>query len=95
MSRARPYLLCVLTLTLASCASFKPAPPSYAPPRIDCAISDPPAKPVPSEPAPTEKSVVVWQLYAFALQQFAAEVLGQRYESAVCVKDLRDKGIVR
>jgi hypothetical protein len=50
---------------------------------------------IPIEPALDEKSVTIWQLYAFALQEYAGDLLGQRVETAVCVKDLRDKGVIR
>jgi hypothetical protein len=55
----------------------------------------PPRVAIPDEPALGEKSVTIWQLYAFALQEYAGDLLGQRVETAVCVKDLRDKGVIR
>ena len=89
------FLLCVLLPMLASCASYPKGRLAYAPPKVDCAIYDPPATDSPVTPAPTENSVVIWQMYGYAMQEYANGLLGQRLDSALCVKDLKDKGVVR
>ena len=89
------YLLPALCLTLASCASLQKAPPAYVPPRIDCAASDGPGVEIPAEPALAEKSVVIWQLYAFELQELAHDVLMQRVETVVCLKRLREARVIQ
>lgn len=95
MNHAPKYLLCALGLTLASCKSLPVAPPAYVPPRIDCEASTPPRVEVPVQPALTEKSVVIWQLFGLAMTEFADDVLMQRVETAVCLKDLREKRVIR
>lgn len=95
MNRVLLSLLSALGLTLASCASLPKAPPAYVPPKVDCEASTPPRTSVPAVPALTEKSVTVWMLYTFALQEFAGDVLMQRVETAACLKDLRDKEVIR
>ena len=84
-----------LALTLSSCKSLPTDPPAYVPPRIDCAASDGPRVTVPSEPQLSEKSVVIWQLYAFELQELAHNVLMQRVETAVCLKQLREARVIQ
>lgn len=95
MSPVRLFLLCVLGLTFACLTSCRTVEVAYAPPKVDCEALAPPKVAVPDEPALTEKSVTIWQLYAFALQEYAGELLGQRVDTAVCVKYLRDKGVIR
>ncbi len=92
---ARPFLLCALIPMLASCEKVRPAPPEYVPPKIDCGIFDPPAVKIPLAPDPKEKDVAVWQLNAFAWQQYGEHVLLQRVGSAECVMELRKRGIVK
>lgn len=95
MNRVLLSLLCVPSLMAASCASLPTAPPVYVPPKVDCEASTPPRVDVPNVPQLAEKSVVIWQLYAFALQEFAGDVLMQRVETAACLKDLREKQVIR
>ncbi|MCM2311388.1 MAG: hypothetical protein NDI84_08295 [Steroidobacteraceae bacterium] len=95
MNRARLFLLAVLSLTLASCASRPIKPPEYVPPKIDCAISDAPRQAAPAEPAPTARSVIIWQMYAWSWQAYALDVVMQRYDSAKCVQQLREQRVVR
>lgn len=95
MSRAHLSLLCVLIPTLASCASLRTQPPAYVPPRIDCAANDIPRAQKPEAPALTEKSVVIWQLWGWGWQAYAEDVLMQRVETAHCLKDLKDKQVIR
>jgi hypothetical protein len=95
VSLVRLCLLCALAPILASLASCRTAEVAYAPPKVDCEASAPPRVAVPTEPALDEKSVPLWQLYAFALQEYAGELLGQRVETAMCMKDMRDKGVIR
>lgn len=95
MSPVRLFLLSALILTPAFLASCTTVPVAYAPPKVDCEASTPPKVAAPDEPALAEKSVTIWQLYAFALQEYADELIGQRIDTAVCMKDLRDKGVIR
>ena len=92
---ARPFLLLALILTLASCASTRPAPPAYTPPKIDCGVFDPPKVRTPFIPDPKEKDVAVWQLNAFGWQQYGEHLLDQRIETAACVQRLIQQGAIR
>jgi len=89
------FLLFVPLLMLTSCASLPTKPLAYLPPRIDCAESDAPQKKYPEQPALTEKSVIVWQLFAFGMGDYAESVLGQRYATAVCIQGNRKAGNIR
>lgn len=95
MSRVLLSLLCVPLLTLASCASLRTPPPAYVPPRVDCAANDVPRADKPEAPPLTEKSIVIWQLWGWGWQAYAEDVLMQRVETAYCLKDLRDKQVIR
>jgi hypothetical protein len=95
VSPVRLFLLCALAPILVSLTSCRTVAVAYAPPKVDCEALAPPRVAIPIEPALDEKSVTIWQLYAFALQEYAGDLLGQRVETAVCVKDLRDKGVIR
>ena len=88
-------LLCVLLLTLTSCASLRTAQPAYLPPRVDCAAYDAPRVKPPSESALTDKNVLLWQLYAWGWQAYAESVVGQRYDTALCIEGLRRQGVVK
>lgn len=88
-------LLCVLALILTSCASLPKEPPAYLPPKIDCAAYDAPKVKPPTEPALTEKNVLLWQLYAWGWQAYAESVVGQRYDTALCLEGLRRQGVTR
>lgn len=92
---ARLFLLCVLALTLTSCASLRTPQAVFVPPKVDCGIYEPPKVATPTEPKLGEKDVVIWQLYAFAWQSVAEHVLGQRVETAQCMAALREAGIVK
>jgi hypothetical protein len=95
VSLVRLFLLCALAPILGSLASCTTVPIAYAPPKIDCEALAPPKVAIPEQPNLGEKSVTIWQLYAFALQEYGDELLGQRYDTAVCLKDLRDKGVIK
>ena len=88
-------LLIAPLLMLASCQSLPSKPPAYLPPRIDCAELDAPVKKRPEQPSLTEKSLVVWQLFAFGMGDYAESVLGQRYATAVCIQGNRKAGNIR
>ena len=49
----------------------------------------------PEQPSLTEKSLVVWQLFAFGMGDYAESVLGQRYATAVCIQGNRKAGNIR
>lgn len=95
MTALSKSLLCALALMLTSCATSKPKANAYLPPRIDCAEYDAPRKKRPSEPAVSERSVVVWQLYAFGLGDYAESILEQRIATAVCMQANREAGNIR
>lgn len=95
MKHARLSLLCALALMLGSLPSCKTVEPVFVPPRIDCAASDTPKAKRPIEPALGEKSLTLWQLFAFQWQEYALDVLSQRVETAQCLQDLRQKGVIK
>ena len=95
MTALSKSLLCALALTLTSCATSKPKPSAYLPPRIDCAESDIPRKKRPAEPVVSEKSLIVWQLYAYGLGDYAEGLLEQRIATAVCMQSNREAGNIR
>lgn len=95
MTALSKSLLCVLALTLTSCATSKPKPIAYLPPRVDCAEYDAPRKKRPAEPALSEKSPIVWQLYAYGLGDYAESLLEQRIATAVCMQANREAGNIR
>jgi hypothetical protein len=70
-------------------------PLAYLPPRLDCAESDAPLKKRPEQPSLTEKSLIVWQLFAFGMGDYAQGVLEQRYATAVCIQGNRKAGNIR
>lgn len=84
-----------LLLTLTSCASLGSKPPGYLPPRIDCAEYDAPRKKMPADVAPSERSVVIWQLHAYAWKDYAESVLEQRIATAVCMEGNRRSGAIQ
>jgi hypothetical protein len=88
-------LLFALCLTLTSCASLASKPVAYLPPRIDCAELDAPRKARPEQPSLAEKSVIVWQLFAFGMGDYAESVLEQRYATAMCMQGNRKAGNIR
>lgn len=95
MSRVLLSLLCVPALMLASCKSLPTQAPAYVPPRIDCAANDVPRAKKPESPLLTEKSIVIWQLWGWGWQAYAEDVLMQRVETAICLKRLRDAGVIK
>ena len=95
MSRVILSLLIVPVVMLASCRTVQPQPQEYLAPRIDCAAFEVPRAEKPEQPPLTENSVVIWQLYGWGWQAYAEDVLMQRVETAVCLKRLRDAGIIR
>lgn len=87
-------LLCSLALlTLASCQSFGKERVVFVPPRIDCAATDGPRAPLPE--LPTTESIPAWQLYAFGWQSVAEDVLNQRVDTATCLAQLRQQGVIK
>lgn len=95
MHRALLFLTTALCLTLTSCASWRKAEIVYVPPRIDCAAFDPPQIAPPEEPSPAEKQPAVWMLFAWHWQAYAAHVLNQRIETADCLGQLRERGVIK
>lgn len=95
MTALSRFLLIAPLLTLTSCASSLPKPSAYLPPRIDCAEYDPPRKPVPEMPQPYDKSLIAWQLYAYALGDYAESLLEQRIATAGCMAENRKSGNIR
>lgn len=87
-------LLCSLALlTLASCKSFGPERVVFVPPRVDCAANDVPRVAPPD--FPTAQTIPAWQLYAFGWQAVAEDVLNQRVETAGCLAQLRQQGVIK
>lgn len=84
-----------LLLTLTSCASLGSKPPAYLAPRIDCAEYDAPRKKMPADVAVSERSVVIWQLHAYAWKDYAESLLEQRIATAVCMQANREAGNIR
>ena len=95
MTALSKSLLCALALMLTSCASSMPKQSAYLPPRVDCAEYEAPQKKRPSEPALSEKSLIVWQLYAYGLGDYAEGLLEQRIATAVCMQANREAGNIR
>lgn len=95
MSALSKCLLFALFLMLTSCASRPAKPSAYLPPRIDCAEYDPPRKAFPEPPQPHDKSLIVWQLYAFAIGDYAESLLQQRIATAGCMAENRKAGNIR
>lgn len=91
----RLLLLCVLSLTLASCATLRKPQLVFVPPKVDCGAFEPPKVDTPHDPRPGEKDVALWQFNAIGWQAFAEAVLGQRVETAQCMAALREAGIIK
>jgi len=89
------FLLCVLLLTLNSCATSGSKQLAYLPPKVDCAQFDPPAKRLPALPSPAEKSLVAWMLYSYAAGDYAESLLEQRIATAACMQEARKRGDIR
>ena len=94
MTASSRFLLCVLLPILSSCASLRKEAPAYLPPKIDCAAYDAPRVTPPTEPALTDKNVLLWQIYAWGWQAYAESVVGQRYDTALCLEGLRRQGVI-
>lgn len=87
-------LLCSLALlTLASCQSFGKERFVSIPVRIDCAANDVPRVAPPDFPA--VQTIPAWQLYAFGWQAVAEDVLNQRVDTATCLAQLRQQGVIK
>lgn len=92
---ARRFLPCALIPMLTCLPSCKTVEPVFVPPKIDCAAYEPPKVETPAEPKLGEKDPFVWQLYAYAWQGIAEHVLGQRVETASCLKKLEWQGVIK
>lgn len=92
---ARPFLLCVLALMLTSCASLRKPEIVFVPPSVNCGAYEPPKVAPPTEPKLGEKDPAIWQLWGYSWQAVAEHLLTQRVETARCLADLREKGIVK
>lgn len=90
----RLALICAV-LTLTSCASLGKARTVYTPPKIDCEAFAAPRVKVPEAPTAGERNVAVWQLHAWNWQAFAEDVLGQRLDTAACLKVLQKAQVIR
>lgn len=95
MRHASLCLLSVLALMLTSCASRPTQPTAYVPPRVDCAAFDPPLIQPPVAPHASERHPVPWQVWAWGWQAYAEGVLVQRLETAMCLHQLKQKGVIK
>ena len=86
MNRVRPFLLCALSLTLASCASFPSATKAPTPSRVDCAIFEGPKVARPQAPLGS-RDVNDWVLFGYGMAAWGESILGQRVDSAACVAE--------
>lgn len=91
----RLCLLCVLILTLTSCASLRKDRIVFVPPPIDCAAYEMPKVQPPNEPRPGEKDPAIWQFYAYGWQAVAEGVFAQRLETARCLHALKQQGVIK
>lgn len=89
------FRLCVPVLMLGLLASCRTVPAESLPPRIDCAAYDAPRVKAPVEPSLAEKALPIWQLYAWAWQAYAEDVLNQRLETAVCLETMKRAKVIR
>ena len=88
-------MLAILALALlTSCASLRKERVVYVAPQIDCAVSDVPRAKIPTLPSLNEGKAA-WQLYAYGWQAYAEDVLMQRVETADCLEQMRQKGLVK
>ena len=92
---ARLFLLCVLTLTLTSCASLGRERVVFVPPEVNCGAYEVPKVNPPGDPPLTAKDPAVWQLWGIGWQAVAEHILGQRIETARCLQSLKAKGIIK
>jgi hypothetical protein len=92
---ARLFLLCALALTLTSCASLRQERIVFVPPSVDCGAYEVPKVQPPTDPAVGEKDPAVWQLFAYGWQQVADHILDQRLETAQCLHQLKQQGVIK
>lgn len=90
----RVMLAMAALVALTSCASFGKERVVFVPPNLDCAVTDLPRASKPNLPALTD-GVPAWQLYAYGWQAYAHDVLMQRVETADCIEQMRQKGLVK
>jgi hypothetical protein len=91
----RLFLLPVLALTLTSCASLRQERIVFVPPSVDCGAYEAPKVQPPTDPAVGEKDPAVWQLFAYGWQQVADHILDQRLETAQCLHQLKQQGVIK
>lgn len=92
---ARLFLLCVLLPMLASCASLRRDRVVFVPPEVNCGAYEVPKVNPPADLELGEKDVARWQLWGLGWQAVAEHILGQRVETANCIEQLRQQGIVK
>lgn len=87
-------LAAVLVLTLASCQTFKPAPPVFVPPKIECGELAP-APQVDDPPAANVTDWRVWALSDMGLRNVITALIEQRIGTAECLQANRKAGNIR
>ena len=92
---ARLFLLCALTLILSSCASLGKERVVFVPPEVNCGAYEIPKVQPPADPELGEKDVAVWQLWGIGWQAVAEHILGQRIETARCLQQLKQQGVIK
>lgn len=92
---ARLFLLCALSLILSSCASLGRERIVFVPPSVNCGAYEVPKVNPPTSPELGEKDVAVWQLWGLGWQAVAEHVLTQRVETATCLAQLRQQGVIK
>lgn len=88
----RPIAALLLSLTLASCASWRTPSVQSEPPRVDCAERTP-AEPLPRKPVTTFWED--WAVYSRKLLGILAIEVNSRAEVSDCLQRLRDEGAIR
>lgn len=91
----RLCLLSALILMLTSCASLRKERIVFVPPQVDCAAFEQPKVATPNDPRTGEKDPAIWQFYALGWQAFAEHLIGQRVETAMCLAQLRARGVIK
>lgn len=94
VSRLNLLSAAVLALTLASCATFKPATPVFVPPRIECGELAPPPQ-VDDPPAVNTTDWRVWAMNDMGLRNVIAALIEQRIGTAMCLQQNRKAGNIR
>lgn len=87
--------LCALILILCCLPSCKTVEPVFVPPPINCGAYELPKVKLPTEPRPGEKDPAMWQLWGIGWQAVADHVLGQRLETARCLHQLKQQGVIK